>query len=304
MSKWQRVKLGEVLARFQEYIDEPEPRTYPKLSVKLYGKGVTLDAPADGTMLKMRRHQLAKANQVILSEIWGKKGAIGFVPPDGEGALCTSHFFLFDVDEGKLDRRWLNAIFSANFLEGQLGAEAQGTTGYAAVRPSMLLACEIPLPPLAEQQRIVARIDELASKVREACVLRAQAVQEAEALHLSVLNRHFVSDASSWTRMSMDEAIEINSKQVDPRLPEYSQLPHISGENMEGKTCRLLPWQRSALICVRRSLWISVEYVALTSILFGSRVRSSTRISLNGHLLPNPLQNMQIEFRGELGCRS
>jgi hypothetical protein len=191
----------------------------------------------------MRRHQLAKANQVTLSEIWGKKGAIGFVPPDGEGALCTSHFFLFDVDEGKLDRRWLNAIFSANFLEGQLGAEAQGTTGYAAVRPSMLLACEIPLPPLAEQQRIVARIDELASKVREACVLRAQAVQEAEALHLSVLNRHFVSDASSWTRMSMDEAIEINSKQVDPRLPEYSQLPHISGENMEGKTCRLLPWQ-------------------------------------------------------------
>ena len=43
--------------------------------------------------------------------------------------------------------------------------------------------------------------------------------------------------------MPMDEAIQINDKQVDPTLPEYSQLPHISGENMESKTCRLLPWR-------------------------------------------------------------
>ena len=44
----------------------------------------------------MQRHQLAKSGQVVLSEIWGKKGAIGFVPPKETAALCTSHFFLFD----------------------------------------------------------------------------------------------------------------------------------------------------------------------------------------------------------------
>ena len=94
---WPNVRLGEVLTHDSDYIDAPEAREYRKLSVRLYGKGVVLDAPADGTMLKMKRHQLAKTGQVILSEIWGKKGAIGFVPPDGDGALCTSHFFLFDV---------------------------------------------------------------------------------------------------------------------------------------------------------------------------------------------------------------
>src|SRR5437016_10800253 len=105
-------------------------RLYPKLSVKLYGKGVVLDAPADGATLKMKRHQLAKAGQVILSEIWGKKGAIGFVPPEGDGALCTSHFFLFDVCIDMLDARWLQAIFDADYLHEQLDAEAKGTTGY------------------------------------------------------------------------------------------------------------------------------------------------------------------------------
>ncbi|MBI3464916.1 MAG: hypothetical protein HY000_17950 [Planctomycetes bacterium] len=102
---WPSVRLGEVLTQHCEYIEAPEPRVYPKLSVKLYGKGVVLDAPADGAALKMKRHQLAKAGQVILSEIWGKKGAVGFVPSEGEGALCTSHFFLFDVRTDKLDQR-------------------------------------------------------------------------------------------------------------------------------------------------------------------------------------------------------
>src|ERR1700738_2423317 len=124
------VPLGEVLAQCQEYIDNPETKAYPKLSVKLYGNGVVLDAPADGTSLKMKRHQIARSGQIILSEIWGKKGAIGFVPPEGDGALCTSHFFLFEVLQNKLEPKYLQAIFTANYLQNQLDSDAKGTTGY------------------------------------------------------------------------------------------------------------------------------------------------------------------------------
>lgn len=188
MSKsWPLVALGEVLTHFQEYIDAPEARVYPKLSVKLYGKGVVLDAPVDGTTLKMKRHQLAKSGQVILSEIWGKKGAIGFVPPDGDGALCTSHFFLFNVRNDRLDPKWLQAIFTANYLQEQLDSDAKGTTGYAAVRPKNLLAATIPLPLLAEQRCIVARIEELSAKIDEARWLRRQAVDEVEYLCRSLV---------------------------------------------------------------------------------------------------------------------
>lgn len=125
MSRWPEVALGEVLTQYREYIDVPQPREYLKLSVRLYGKGVVLDAPADGTTLKMKRHQLAKPGQVILSEIWGKKGAIGFVPPEGTGALCTSHFFLFDVDRSKLDPGWLQVTTSTRV--GQSRAPMQPT---------------------------------------------------------------------------------------------------------------------------------------------------------------------------------
>jgi type I restriction enzyme S subunit len=191
----------------------------------------------------MKRHQIAKAGQVILSEIWGKKGAIGFVPPEGEGALCTSHFFLFDVCPDRIEPSYLDLIFKANYLENQLNAEAKGTTGYAAVRPKHLLVAEIPLPPLAEQRRIVAKIEELAAQIDEVRTLRQEAVDGAEALHLSVLHQHFVENAAAWASMPMEEAIEINDRQVNPTLPEYSRLPHISGENMESRTCRLLSYR-------------------------------------------------------------
>ncbi len=206
MSKWPMVPLREVLSPYQEYIEAPEAKEYPKLSVKLYGKGVVLDAPADGTTLKMKRHQIAKSGQVILSEIWGKKGAIGFVPPKGDGALCTSHFFLFDVHRDKLEPRYLQSIFTANYLQDQLDVEAKGTTGYAAVRPKNLLAAEIPLPPLSEQRRIVARIESLAAKIEEARGLRQQAFEEAEAL--ANLTRREVFANSHFPTVSLGKACE------------------------------------------------------------------------------------------------
>jgi type I restriction enzyme, S subunit len=41
---------------------------------------------------------------------------------------------------------------------------------------------KIPLPPLEEQRRIVARVEELARKIEEARSLRKQSLEEVEAL--------------------------------------------------------------------------------------------------------------------------
>jgi type I restriction enzyme S subunit len=253
--RWPFVKLAEVLTQYKEYIDAPEPQEYPKLSVKLYGRGVVLDTPANGATLKMMRHQIAKAGQVILSEIWGKKGAIGFVPAEGEGALCTSHFFLFDINPDKLDRGWLRAFFAANYLQGQLDAEAKGTTGYAAVRPKTLLNCEIPLPPLSEQRRIVARIEELAAKINEARRLRQKSIEECGRLLVCMAHRNDLVEAEKtqqgWRRVRladvMEEVDDSHPVQADASYPNFGiysfgrglfQKPNIDGALTSAKTLR------------------------------------------------------------------
>jgi len=194
--KYPLISLSEVMVQDEKYITELEPRLYPKLSVRLYGRGVVLDEPTDGASVLMKRHQLAKPGQVILSEIWAKKGAIGIVPEEGAGALVTSHFFLFDIDETKLLRPYMGWLLAANYFEPVLGGEARGTTGYAAIRPRQFLACEIPLPPLAEQRRIVARIEELAALIKEARALRARAREEATVLKFHTLG-HLLDECTT-----------------------------------------------------------------------------------------------------------
>lgn len=193
VNEYPTVQLSEVLVQDQHYITEPEPRSYSKLSVQLYGRGVALDAPTDGSSVRMKRHQLAKAGQVILSEIWAKKGAIGIVPPEGDGALITSHFFLFDILETRLLPLYMKWLLKGNYFAHALDNEARGTTGYAAIRPRQFLAMTIPLPPLAEQQRIVARIEALAGKIEAARRLRGEAAEETVVLRASVLRRMRIS---------------------------------------------------------------------------------------------------------------
>jgi type I restriction enzyme, S subunit len=187
---WASVPLANVLVQDVSYVTQLEPRLYPKLSVRLYGRGVVLDSPTNGSTVKMARHQIAKPGQVILSEIWAKKGAIGIVPPEGAGALVTSHFFLFDIDERRVLRYYLDWMFRGNHFADVLDSQAHGTTGYAAIRPKQFFAIKIPLPSLTEQQRIVARIEALARLVEEARGLRRAATKEIGGLLRSILFRH------------------------------------------------------------------------------------------------------------------
>lgn len=221
--------LGKALIHNQDYINFPEPRLYKKLSVKLYGKGVTLDSPADGALLKMQRHQIAKRGQVILSEIWGKKGAIGIVPPEGDGALCTSHFFLFDIDEEVAVPEWIELLLKGNYLQPQLDNEARGSTGYAAVRPRHLLSATVPLPEPDVQRRLVARVVSSLQRLQEAEQLAKYITEDFDRLLIAMAHRNDLTDvekaAQGWRHVQLGEVmrLDLDPVKVDPS-DEYPNL--------------------------------------------------------------------------------
>ena len=88
---------------------------------------------------------------------------------------------------------------------------AQGSTNYAAIRPNDVLGYQLPLPPLPEQRRIVARIEELAAKINEAQVLRKQSVGKARGIFDSFLNLVFDQGVKiqSWQRRRLPEVAYI-----------------------------------------------------------------------------------------------
>jgi type I restriction enzyme, S subunit len=179
---WREVALGELIEQNKEFIYGTEMRPYKKLSVRLYGRGVVLDKDVDGASIKMARNQIARSGQVILSMMWGKKGAVGIVPPSGDGALSTTNFYLFDITSQRLREEWLNLLLQANYLEPQLFDLARGTTDNAPVRPKNLLACKIPLPSPETQQSIVSRVDAVEQKMQAVNVLRASIEKDIASL--------------------------------------------------------------------------------------------------------------------------
>jgi restriction endonuclease S subunit len=124
----------------------------------------------------------------LLRDVINKVNGIHFDSTE-EIHIVSSHYFLFGIDERKLDRRFLGYFIRTPAFHEQV--TAQGSTNYAAIRPGHVLGYQIPLPPLAEQQRLVERIDALAAKVEEARRLRNGLREETESFLPAFLGDYF-----------------------------------------------------------------------------------------------------------------
>lgn len=242
---WPIVTLGEVLTPLSRAEPVDPTGEYRLLGIRLDGQGPFLRETVLGSQSAATKLHRVAEGDFIYSRLFACRGAFGVINKELDGCYVSGEFPTFLPVPNKLDVEFLRLWFRLPSVIASVDEDCSGSTPLTRNRfkEQFFLALEIPLPPLSEQRRIVARIEELAAQIHEARSLRQQAAEEVEALHLSVLHQHFVMEALTWMPMPMKEVIEINDKQVDPTLPEYSQLPHVSGENMESKTCRLLPWR-------------------------------------------------------------
>jgi type I restriction enzyme S subunit len=181
MSKqWPKVKLGEVLRHRKEFITIDNLTNYKRPRVQLHVQGIVLRDDVPGALIKTKKQQVCRAGEFLVAEIDAKVGGFGILPESLNGSIVSSHYFLFVIDEAKLNRRFIDFFIRTPTFREQVAA--QGSTNYAAIRPAHVLGYEIPLPPLAEQRRVVARIDGLAAQTHEARTLRHQSAEEAENL--------------------------------------------------------------------------------------------------------------------------
>jgi type I restriction enzyme S subunit len=167
----------------KEFITIDDLTTYRRPRVQLHAQGIVLRDAVAGAEIKTKKQQVAHAGDFLVAEIDAKVGGFGIVPDNLDGTIVSSHYFLYRHRPECLDNKYLGWFVKTHAFHQQVAA--QGTTNYAAIRPDDVLAYEIPLPPLDEQRRIIARIEELTGKVGEALGLRSAARCEAEALSRS-----------------------------------------------------------------------------------------------------------------------
>lgn len=180
MSAWLSAPLATVIQHRKQSVQIDDLATYKRCRVQLHAQGIVLRDSVPGAEIKTKKQQICKAGDFLVAEIDAKVGGFGIVPDGLDQAIVSSHYFLFEINEKVLNRRFLDFFIRTPAFREQVAA--QGSTNYAAIRPGDVLGYKLPLPPLPEQRRIVARIESLATKIEEASLLRGQTIEEAEGL--------------------------------------------------------------------------------------------------------------------------
>jgi len=217
---WPVVRLGDVVKQRKECINIEDTRTYKRCRVQLHTQGIVLRDEIEGARIKTKEQQVCHADELLVAEIDAKVGGFGIVPVELEGAIVSSHYFLFTINTSKLEPRFLGYYLKTPFFQDQVNA--RGSTNYAAIRPHHVFSYTMPLPPLTEQRRITAKIDQLAAKISEAQTLRTSCSHAISLLLDSFFNEILrqAKTARGWRYVSIPEVAEVN-----PRRPNLGLSP-------------------------------------------------------------------------------
>jgi len=195
MKAWPKVALGELLRRSDEITVIDPAAEYHEVTIKLWGKGVISRGKVSGSDVVSARH-VVRANQLILSKIDARNGAIGLVPPELDGAIVSNDFPSFEFrDPDQCDAAYMGWLVRSSPFVELCKAASEGTTNRVRIKEDRFLDQQIALPSMADQQALVARLNALAEKTRQV-EAHLDAV-ERDAQHLLALRfRDAIADAS------------------------------------------------------------------------------------------------------------
>lgn len=187
---WPIKTLGEVLEKTEtvnplqspdtefEYVDVSSVSnvTFEIMEAKrLKGK----DAPS-------RARKLIRENDIIFATIRPTLQRIAVVPEHLDKQVCSTGYIVLRPMQG-IDHRFVfYSLFTESF-SGQMERLQKGAS-YPAVTDSEVRAQTIPVPPLIEQQRIVAILDEAFAGIATVRANAEQNLKNARALFDSVLD--------------------------------------------------------------------------------------------------------------------
>ncbi|OGR02769.1 MAG: hypothetical protein A2284_14785 [Deltaproteobacteria bacterium RIFOXYA12_FULL_61_11] len=218
---WPIVALGEVLTKSEAWIDLAPEVEYQEVTVHLWGRGVSQRRQVIGAEIGSDRRRQVRSRQFILSRIDARNGAFGLVPAELDGAVVSNDFPTFDVHENRMLPEYLGWLSRTATFVDACKAASEGTTNRVRLKEDKFLQMPLSLPPLSEQQRIVAKIERLAGLVDEAKRLRAKIELDHRRLLLSCFNQ--VVQGAGWRKMSGVAPLVRREVKIDPNV-EYPEL--------------------------------------------------------------------------------
>lgn len=199
MGEWPMISLGEILKFSNETAVLNPDQEYSEITIKLWGKGVVRRGKVSGSSVATQR-RFVRTNQLVLSKIDARHGAIGVVPPELDGAIVTNDFPSFLVCESRIKPEFLGWLVRFSGFVELCRAASEGTTNRVRIKEDRFFRQKICLPPIDEQLAIVTRLNAMFKKIQQVEGHLDKIEDDADRL-LQVCFQEAIADAE-WRTMA------------------------------------------------------------------------------------------------------
>jgi type I restriction enzyme, S subunit len=166
-----------------------------------------------------------KQDDLLIARMPDPLGRACIFPDVGQPAITAVDVFVWRPSPGGPLARWLMYFLNSRDVRNKMAEQAGGTTRQR-IAGGRVKQLEIPVPPLPEQQRIVAKIDSIAVKSKRSRGHLDHVLRLVEKYNQAILTLAFRGELTRGSQANRpDQAPTFGSKNIAQRVGELGKLP-------------------------------------------------------------------------------
>lgn len=208
------VPLGEVLRPVSTAIPVDKLAEVNLAGVYSFGRGLFSRGRFRPAESSYSYYNELYTDDFVISQPKAWEGAIARVSQEFCGWFLSPVFPTFRVVPDRLDPAYLEWFLKREPVWAELRRKSRGIGARReSVSPDQFLTLMIPLPPLEEQRRVVAKISRLDHQVGAATLLRQKTARTCRDLVIGMSHRRDLGEIdkhlAGWQRMPLEECLRL-----------------------------------------------------------------------------------------------
>ncbi len=219
--QWRPAELGSLpsdwrVAALREVVDRhvvpvaPTPReSYREIGIRSHGKGIFHKDPVKGAALGAKRVFEVAPNQLVFNIVFAWEGAVAVTSENERGMIASHRFPMFTGKPGLADVQFLRRFFQTELGVRLLGEASPGGAGRnRTLNQKFAGEIPVPVPPIAEQQKIAAILSSVDDAIEAAQAVIDQLKIVKQAMMAGLLTRGFPGRHTRFKQTEIGEVPE------------------------------------------------------------------------------------------------
>ena len=188
---------------------------------------------------ELSKRQLQHGDIILEKSGGGEKTPVGrvclFEKQDNKIAFSLSNFtcFIRVKEPSILDYKYLHKFLYFMYVSGKTEPMQRNSTGIRNLQLKEYKDISIVLPPIVEQQRIVAKLDAVFAGIDKTITVAQTSAEEAEMLFQKYLSKVF-KGGDDWVDKSINDMTD-KTKNVNPNKSPDAQFKYVDVSSVSNK---------------------------------------------------------------------